>query len=284
MGTKTLAYFPAQTAKNGQEPLQAFLEGMRKQGYTPVENSMDADVAVIWSVLWHGTMARNEAVYRHYCKQFKPVIILEVGALARGRLWKASVDHTTADGWYGHTQDLNWDRPKQLGLELRTPGKPKDHIVVAMQHQRSLQVENVNYLHWISQRIAHLRQYTDREIVLRTHPRYKTPVHITTEGVTVEHPVKIPNTYDSFDLDLDAHCIINMNSGPGIQGVINGTRVIVDETSLAHPMGIESRDIESAYMRNRDEWFTQICHTEYTVEEFKQGVPYMRMRDFIENH
>lgn len=281
---KTLAYFPKQIARNGIEPMKAFLQGMRLQGYDIVENSMDADVVVIWSVLWNGTMAKNEAVYRHYCKQFKPVIVLEVGALNRGVLWKASVDHTTADGWYGHTNDLDWNRPKRLGLQLKTPIKPKDHIVVAMQHTKSLQVENVNYLHWVAHNIAHLRQYTDRPIVIRPHPRDSVNIKLTTDNVTIEKPVKIPNTYDSFDLDLDAHCIVNMNSGPGIQGAINGTRVIVDETSLAYPMSIASRDIESPYIKNREEWFTQICHTEYTLEEFKAGLPYMRMRSFIENH
>ena len=281
---KTIAYFPEQVAKNGQAVLRAFLEGMRKHGYTLVENSMDADVAVIWSVLWDGRMRSNEPVYRHYCKQFKSVIILEVGALDRGRLWKVSVDHTTADGYYGHTENLNWDRPKQLGLALREPKHPQKHIVVAAQHTRSLQVENINYTHWISQQIAHLRQYTDREIILRPHPRCKMDMNLVWPNVTIQKPRPIANTYDSFDLDLDAYCIVNFNSGPGIQGVVNGSRVIVDETSLAHPMTITSRDIEATNFKNRDEWFTQICHTEYTVEEIQQGIPYTRMRDFVENH
>ena len=279
---KTLAYFPNQVARNGQAALTAFLEGMRKHGYTPVENSMDADVAVIWSVLWDGRMAKNEPVYRHYCKQFKSVIILEVGALNRGRLWKVCVDHTTADGYYGHTENLNWDRPRQLGLELKTPVHPKDHIVIAAQHTRSLQVENINYTHWISRQIAHLRQYTDREIVLRPHPRCKMDMNLVWPNVTIQHPQPVANTYDSFDFDLDAYCIVNFNSGPGIQGAINGTRIIVDETSLAHPMSITSRDIEAPNFKNRDEWFTQICHTEYTVEEIQQGIPYTRIGSFID--
>lgn len=278
---KTLAYFPEQTAKNGVPVLAAFVDSMRSLGFKPQENSMDADVAVIWSVLWQGRMVKNEAVYRHYCKQHKPVIVLEVGALNRGETWKVVVNHTTADGMHGGMhQDLDWDRPNKLGIALTQPVNPKDHIVIAMQHTRSLQTQGVDLTHWANNQIAKLKQYTDRPIHIRPHPRCSIDTS-QFRDVKIELPKRVANTYDAFDFDLNVHAIVNYNSGPGIQGAINGTRVIVDETSLAYPMRIATREIEAVHYKNREKWLVEMCHTEFTLEEIKQGVPYMYLAEYI---
>jgi hypothetical protein len=91
------------------------------------------------------------------------------------------------------------------------------------------------------------------------------------QDVTVEVPNKLPNTYDSFDMHYDCHALVNYNSGPGIQAAIAGVRPVVDNTSLAYPVGIGFADIEQPYAIDRELWLTQICHTEYTVEELRRG-------------
>jgi hypothetical protein len=278
---KTLAYFPEQVARNGQPVLRAFLDSMRALGFKLEENSMDSDVVVIWSVLWQGRMAKNEAVYRHYCKQHKPVVVLEVGALNRDATWKVMVNHTTADGMHGGMhKELDYDRPGKLGIELKTPSKPRDHIVIAMQHTKSLQTQGVDLTHWANNQIAQLKQYTDRPIHIRPHPRCSINT-AQFRDVKIELPQRVANTYDGFDFDLDAHAVVNYNSGPGIQGAINGTRVVVDETSLAYPVSIDVSEIENAYIKDRTQWLVEMCHTEFTLDEIKQGVPYMYLAEYI---
>jgi hypothetical protein len=278
---KTLAYFPEQVARNGQPVLKAFLDSMRALGFKLEENSMDSDVVVVWSVLWQGRMAKNEAVYRHYCKQHKPVVVLEVGALNRDATWKVMVNHTTADGMHGGMhKELDYDRPGKLGIKLRTPNKPKDHIVIAMQHTKSLQTQGVDLTHWANNQIAQLKQYTDRPIHIRPHPRHSINT-AQFRNVKIELPQKLSNTYDSFDFDLNVHAVVNYNSGPGIQGAINGTRVVVDETSLAYPVSINVSEIENAYIKDRTQWLVEMCHTEFTLDEIKQGVPYMYLAEYI---
>ena len=93
-----IAYFPNQTALQSEPIWQAFLEGCKNNNIIPVENSMDAVAAVIWSVLWHGRMKSNQQVYNHYRNQNKPVFIIEVGALKRGTTWKISLNHINALG------------------------------------------------------------------------------------------------------------------------------------------------------------------------------------------
>ena len=91
-------------------PIFAALEqGIQENGVSLVNQGQDVDV--IWSVLWHGRMKANQAVYEHYRSQGKPVIVIDIGALYRGTTWKLAVNHITRDGYYGHEQDLDWDRP-----------------------------------------------------------------------------------------------------------------------------------------------------------------------------
>jgi len=200
------------------------------------------------------------------------VIIVEVGALQRGHTWRVSVNHVTAQGYYGHKDLLDWDRPKRLGLALQPVVNRSRHITVALQHPRSLQVEHIhNWNQWIHNTVDSIRAHTDRPIVLRPHPRGRVAMP-EIAGVTVSHPQQLLGTYDSYDFDFNCHAVVNVNSGPGVQAAIAGVRPIVESSSLAHPVAIGFDQIEKPYEVDRDLWFTQICHTEYTVPELQQGV------------
>lgn len=271
-----MAYFPLQCAKNSVPVISAMLTSLRQAGVSTQENSWDADAAIIWSVLWAGRMAANQAVWSHYRSLGRPVIVIDVGALYRGETWKIALNSITADGYYGHTENLDWDRPRRLGISLAINLTCNPRIVIAAQHARSLQVAGlVSMEGWVIQQVEQLRTVTDRPIVVRPHPRSPLDsaglVHLPPD-VIIEHPVKIVNTYDSHNLAFDCHAMVNHNSGPGIQAAIAGTRPIVDVSSLAHPVSITHADIDRPYDQDRDQWLVELCHTEYTVEEINKGL------------
>jgi len=273
---KSVAYFPLQCAKNSSPVISAMLDSLRQAGVSTQENSWDADAVIIWSVLWAGRMAANQAVWSHYRSLGRPVIIIDVGALYRGETWKIALNSITADGYYGHTENLDWNRPRKLGISLALNFTRNPRIIVAAQHARSLQVTGlVSMEGWIIDQVQRLRTVTDRPIVVRPHPRSALDraglVHLP-KDVIIETPQRIDNTYDSYNLAFDCHAIINHNSGPGIQAALAGTRPIVDSTSLAHPVSIAHADIDRPYDRDRDQWLVEICHTEYTVQEIQQGL------------
>jgi hypothetical protein len=273
---KSVAYFPLQCAKNSGPVISAMLNSLRQAGISTQENSWDADAAIIWSVLWTGRMAANQAVWSHYRSLGRPVIVIDVGALYRGETWKIALNSITADGYYGHTENLDWDRPRRLGISLAINLTCNPRIVIAAQHARSLQVAGlVSMDGWIIQQVERLRTVTDRPIVVRPHPRCPLNrsglVHLPPD-VIIEQPVKIVNTYDSHNLAFDCHAMVNHNSGPGIQAALAGTRPIVDSTSLAYPVSISHEDIDRPYDQDRDQWLVEICHTEYTVREIQQGL------------
>jgi hypothetical protein len=277
-----VAYFPNQCAQNSKPVMSAVLSSLNKHGHQTVENSWDADAVIIWSVLWSGRMAANQAVWSHYRSLGRPVIVIDVGALYRGETWKVALNSITANGYYGHKENLDWDRPRKLGISLALNFTRNPRIIVAAQHARSLQTVGLSSMEgWIVQQVEQLRTVTDRPIVVRPHPRsplnWAGLVHLPPD-VVIEQPQKIANTYDSYNLAFDCHAIVNHNSGTGIQAALAGTRPIVDSTSLAHPVSIQIENIDQPYTVDRDQWLTEICHTEYTVQEIQQGLWLQRLQ------
>ena len=279
---KNVAYFPLQCAKNSQPVMSAVLDCLQARGIQTQENSMTAEAAIIWSVLWAGRMSANQAVYEHYRSQGRPVIIIEIGALYRGNTWKIAVNNITADGYYGHLDNLDWDRPRKLKISLATQFASKPNIIVALQHDRSLQVTGLDMAGWLRSTLNILKNSTDRPITVRPHPRCKLALTNLPPGVAVEIPNRLPNTYDSYDMHYDCHALVNYNSGPGTQAAIAGVRPIVETTSLAYPVGVGFADIEQAYTRDRELWLAQICHTEYTLDELRRGTWISRVAPALE--
>jgi hypothetical protein len=277
-----VAYFPNFCAQNSKPVMSAVLSSLNKHGHETVENNWDADAAIIWSVLWSGRMVANQAVWSHYREQGRPVIVVDVGALYRGETWKIALNSITANGYYGHTENLDWNRPRKLGISLAINLSRNPRIVIAAQHARSLQVTGlVSMEGWVVQQVEQLRTVTDRPIVVRPHPRSALDraglAHLPPD-VIIEQPQKIINTYDSYNLAFDCYALVNHNSGPGTQAALAGTRPIVDLSSLAYPVGISVQDIEQPYTVDRDQWLVEICHTEYTVEEIKKGSWIQRLK------
>ena len=267
-----VSIFDQYGALNSAPVFAAVRAGLNSNGIDHASMDMNADVAVIWSALWQGRMSRNKTVYEHYRSQQKPVIIVDVGALYRGNTWKISVNNITANGYYGHQENLDPDRPRKLGISLATQVQHNPYILIAAQHRQSLQVAEVDVETWISAQVKQIRTVTDMPIHIRPHPRCQLKLDLLPQDVEYEIPHKITNTYDSFDMHFDCHAVVNYNSGPGIQSAISGTRPVVDSTSLAHPVSVSVQGIEKPYNVDREQWLIEICHTEYTLNEIQKGI------------
>ena len=275
-----ISYFPNQAALNSPPIMTAFLDSCRAQGWEVVKDSIDADAVVIWSVLWAGRMRANQQVYEHYRKLNKPVFILEVGNLVRGTTWRISVNNVNGNGIFGEGNDPN--RPNLLKVQLRTrPNLLKTQpILIAGQRGDSLQWQNQpDVSTWVNNTIKQLREHTMRPIVVRPHPRF--PIGSIT-GATIENPRAVIGSYDGWNLDYQQYqCVVNYNSGPSVQAVINDVPVICDTSSLAADMSIAYSEIENPPGRDRSNWFINLCQTEYLIDEIAAGVPLIKLQKVL---
>jgi hypothetical protein len=279
-----IAYFPKQCALNSQPVMQAFLASCRRQHITTVENSMTADAAVIWSMLWNGRMANNQLVYEHYRQQGLPVLVIEIGGLVRNVTWKISVNNVTADGYYGHCENLDWDRPQRLGIQLTQTAPTNPGILIATQHRHSHAVKNIPSMeHWVTETVQQVQAVTDRPIYIRSHPRSRLNRDLLPVTAQCLIPSRLPGTYDHYDFDYGYQAVINYNSTVGIQSALHGVNTVVHPSSLAYPVSVNLHDINTPYRVDRTQWLVEISHTEYTIDEIEQGIWFSRLKNYAFN-
>jgi hypothetical protein len=266
-------------ALNSPPIFDAFEQGIKTLGH---ESTHDPDaIPVIWSVLWQGRMKSNQAIYEKCRLAGKPVVIIEVGNFHRGQTWRIGVNHINSLGLFGNDENLDLNRPDFLGVKLENFVKNRrPEILVAAQHQHSLQWEGQSTMaQWATTIVNNIRAHTNRNIIVRPHPR--SPFSVNLPGIKVDRPQRVQNTYDDFNINYNFHCVVNHNSGPGVQAAINGVPVICDRSSLAHEISGKIQNIEDITLPDRDDWFLKLCHTEWTVNEIRSGIPLKRLEKYL---
>ena len=262
-------------ALNSPPVFDAIEHGLRQQGHDIVNDN--EDVSVIWSVLWSGRMRQNKLIYDKCQHQEKTEKIVEVGNLKRGNTWRISLNHINNLGKFANESNLDITRPEKLGVKLQPISTTRrGEILIACQHQESLQWQGMPAMKdWVADTIEKIKQHTHRRIRVRYHPRSAFP--FKQSGVEVERPVLVPGSYDDFDIFYNYHCVVNYNSGPAVQAAINGVPVLCDASSLAADLSIKWSELDTPYVPDRTDWFVKLCHTEWTVDEIRQGTPISRL-------
>lgn len=264
-------------AKNSVPVFAAFQQGLTRLGQTHAAHDMAADVAVIWSTVWSGRMQNNHEVWQQFRSSGRPVIVLEVGMLQRGRTWKVGVNGTGLGAYT--TQDLDPGRAEKLGLTTMPWRGSGSNILICLQRSDSEQWHGQpSTSRWLAQTVDAIRRVTDRPITVRPHPRQRVAIP---SGCGVCLPVKVLGSYDDFDFAASvdsAWAVVNHNSGPGSQSVILGVPAFVDHSSLAAPVAnLDLGQIEKPLRPDRHQWLLELCHSEWSVEEIAQGPPIERL-------
>jgi len=273
-------------ALNSKPVFEAFAKSIIDAGHTVIYNEpyrvMDHydnyDVAVIWSVLWHGRMAKNKNVWEQNRMLKKPVIVLEVGGIQRGITWKVGLNGINRTGYFGSGNN-DRSRADSMGLVCKPWRSNGDFILICGQHDKSLQWQDMPSMsNWFMQTYREIRKHTDRPILFRAHPRCRLPhIELGLKHVYRQEPRQLPGTYDDFDMKFDnIHATVSYSSNPGIHSIINGVPAFVGTSSLAYDVGNDIdflEDIEEPHMGARQHWLNDYAHTEWTVEEISQGLP-----------
>lgn len=275
-----ISLFKEYGALNSKPIFEAFEKSLIAAGHTVYESDMHCDVAVIWSVLFQGRMLGNKPVWDYYRKTGRNVIVLEVGGIQRGTTWKVGLNGINRDAYYNFC-DCDDSRATKLGLKLNPWRTDGEFILLCGQHDKSLQWRDMPSMsNWVIKTIDTIRQYTDRPIVFRPHPRCSLP-HIERgfKNVYRQEPVHVTGSYDNFDLAFTRiWSTVSWSSNPGPQSVIAGVPAVVGPSSLAWDVATHDfADIENPAKPDRIKWLTQYAYTEWTVDEICQGIPLKRL-------
>jgi len=267
-------------AQNAGPVFDAFEHSCISNGHTISSNTSyhHTDCHVIWSVLFHGRMARNKDIWANSVRDNKAIIVLEVGGIKRGTTWKVGLNGINRDAFFGDKGNDS-KRAKALGLELKPWRTDGEYILLCGQHDKSLQWHNMPSMsNWFLHTYDEIRKHTDRPILFRPHPRCRLP-HIERglKNVIRQDPTHLKGTYDDFDMAFDnVWATVSFSSNPGIHSIINGVPAFVGTSSLAYDVGNDidfMHNIEHPLMPNRQQWLNDYAWTEYTVEEIANGLP-----------
>ena len=259
-------------ALNSKPVFDAFANSLNNNGHDVAYNDLSADINVIWSVLFNGRMAGNKAVW----EQQKPTIVLEVGGIKRGTTWKVGLNGINRDAYFGPSGNSS-DRVRLLGLQVKPWKYDGEHILIAGQHDKSLQWKDMPAMAtWVHDTITFIRAQTDRPIIFRPHPRCPLPaIEHNFKGVKRQDPKQIKDTYDDFDMQFNnIWATVSWSSNPAIHSIINGVPAFTGPSSLAFDVAEQNlRNIENPLYGDRTQWLNDYAHTEYTIGEISQGIP-----------
>jgi len=242
-----IAHFPNNLPNNAVEVYPQLTDAIRSTD-TLVENSMDADAALIWSVLWYGKMSANRSVWDHYRAQNKPVIVIEVGGLIRNKTWKLGINGINRDADFALEEYMPDDRRKKFSIVMQSWKHDGEYILICGQHGHSEQWRDMPDMDtYYRNTITEIRQHTDKPIVVRSHPRFREGLHWACDmqwykdnDVTWNIPQHIQKTYDSFDLEhmlKHTYFTVSHSSNAGIHSIIHGVPAVVSKHSLAYEVG-----------------------------------------------
>ena len=264
-------------ALNSKPVFDAFHAGANALGHDVVVNGNDG-IDVIWSVLWNGRMAGNQAIWERNKAEGKPTIVLEVGGIVRGTTWKVGLNGINRDAYFNDPNNDN-SRASLLGLSLKPWSTDGKYILICGQHDKSLQWQNMPRMsNWFLDTYDEIRKHTDRPIIFRPHPRCRLE-HIERglRHVTRQEPAHVIGTYDDFDMGFNnVFCTISYSSNPGIHSIIEGIPSFVSPSSLAYDVANDIdflHDIENPVRPDREQWANDYAWTEFTIEEISQGIP-----------
>lgn len=275
---------------NSKEVFQNFITSLQNSGEElSINKSADADVAVIWSVLWQGRMRNYKRIWDHYQNLRKPVIVLEVGGLRRNKSFKIGINGVNGKADFAN-QDVDNTRWQLFNHDLkpwRTDGK---NIIILGQHHTSEQWAGLPAMNkWFEQQIQQIRQHTNRHIQIRPHPR--NPIGFDAKkyvNVSIQNPKMDRNTVDDTDFKDtlgDAWAVVNHSSNPAMEAVIHGVPVFVSKDSLCYEVGNQSyENINNPIMPDRQSWANKLSYTEWFPDEIKQGKPWERIKKRLEEN
>tara|TARA_X000000950_G_scaffold285820_1_gene392798 strand:- start:2451 stop:3296 length:846 start_codon:yes stop_codon:yes gene_type:complete len=262
-------------ALNSKPVFDAFRTGANTLGHDCVNDGNDG-IDVIWSVLFNGRMAGNQAIWERCQRESRPCIVLEVGGIKRGTTWKVGLNGINRDAYFGPSGNSS-DRVRLLGLQVKPWKYDGEYILIAGQHDKSLQWQSMQPMsQWLMDTIQFIRAQTKRPIIFRPHPRCPLPaIEIEFKDVKRQQPHQIKGTYDDFDMQFDnIWATVSWSSNPGVHSIINGVPAFTGPSSLAFDVAEQNlRNIETPLYCDRTQWLNDYAHTEYTIEEISQGIP-----------
>ena len=175
---------------------------------------------------------------------------------------------------------------QSLNMPLQPYRKNGHHILMCLQRDGGWSMGNFSVVDWIVRTVQDIRQYTDREIVLRPHPGDKGAAQYLADFKPTGplKRVRISTNRHLMDDLRKCWCVVNHNSSPTVGAAIEGYPIFVTDpfrTQCREIANTEFSTIENPQLPDRRSWINRLSMFHWSQDEVLQGDTWRHMRKFI---
>lgn len=258
----------------------------------------DCDVAVMMGS-WKNRDRDHHAVRNSIVDNARCFVVVETPLLQR-KMFQRSEQHRIGVNGFLNNQGVftqnNCNNTRKNKLDIEWDGwknDPDGHILLMLQLPGDASMRNVSTYQWALKTIERLREYTQRPILVRSHPSHKPKEGdefykffydiMNTENVKFSLGSKT-----TVEEDLKkAYCTVAFSSGSSIDSIIAGVPVLAqDPGNFAFELSSNYiSDIENLKLAEEKEvnnWLNQLAYSQWSPEEMENGVAWMNLLPIVD--
>lgn len=205
--------------------------------------------------------------------------------------FRYSIDGVFANTGYYFDNKIDPNRWSHIssvtGCKLKPWRKNGNHVVILLQKDSGWTLGDRSNLDLLRDTVAAVRNYTDRDILVRIHPsdERKRDVYLREADVL---GIEVSNKSNIVEDLKDAWCTITYNSSPGAVSVIEGVPTFIMDrdwrkSPAAEVGNVGIKNIENPVMPERQKWIERISMSHFSVQDILDGLLWHRTLQYFEN-
>jgi hypothetical protein len=180
---------------------------------------------------------------------------------------------------------VRWQKiQRDLNLAVKDYRTSGQHILLCLQRNGGWSMAGLDVVAWTLDTINILRQYTNRPIMIRTHPGDKSSKNYIKQLQGLEN-VTVSESGRTMEQDLvNCWAVVNYNSSSVVGAAIEGYPVFVTDPARSQCRDIANIDlsqIENPVLHNRLPWLERISMFHWNFQELNNGACWSHMRKWI---
>ena len=188
----------------------------------------------------------------------------------------------TGEYCYDNPDPARWEKIKSdLNIDLKPWRKNGNHILICLQRNGGWSMKGLDVVQFFNHMLRKIRSYSDRPIVVRTHPGDKKS--ITYINKIVGPNVRISNNATLVEDLQNAWATVVYNSSPAVASIIEGIPAFIIDPAYSQAAEVSEHDIskiENPFMSERLHWIQKMAQCHWKQEELTDGTAWRHMRQW----
>lgn len=178
---------------------------------------------------------------------------------------------------------------KDLNIGIASQKVSGNHILICLQRNGGWSMGNVSIIDWIIDVIKKIRHYSDRRILIRTHPGDK-------KAITSYVPKLRKRFKDDASIDIivgnrplihdlnNAWAVVNHNSSSIVGPIIMGYPAFVTDpirSQCAEVANVDFSTLENPQEFDRKKWAERLAMFHWKFSELEDGTAWQHMKSYV---